>query len=238
MRNTILSRTLIRRQKIESTWFQWIALGLFLCGLVGFVTTWLFSTPIETKHITVVNATVPSLSTRGQNRDLATVATKQKKSKQGLDIDSQTIQTKVEWSAETFLDVLQPPKTHTDAATKIQQVIQSSTLTNQKDPYISQLINEVNVFRGQRRITQHGQIEASDQATFSDAIIAEQLHSVQPPATNEKTVIVQEGDSLSKIASIVYGNPSYYKRIFYANRDIMDNPDRLQSGLRLRIPEK
>lgn len=47
---------------------------------------------------------------------------------------------------------------------------------------------------------------------------------------------VQSGDTLSKIAKHVYGNPMDYPKIFEANRDQLDNPDRIKVGQRLRLP--
>jgi len=48
--------------------------------------------------------------------------------------------------------------------------------------------------------------------------------------------VVQKGDSLSKIAAEYYGDMSLYPKIFDANRDILDDPDKIKPGQRLRIP--
>jgi nucleoid-associated protein YgaU len=48
---------------------------------------------------------------------------------------------------------------------------------------------------------------------------------------------VQPGDSLSKIAKKFYGNANDWKRIFEANRDRIKNPDLIQPGWTLKIPE-
>jgi len=57
--------------------------------------------------------------------------------------------------------------------------------------------------------------------------------SVQAPRTYE----VQKGDSLSKIAKKFYGEAGAWKRIFEANRDVVKNPDLIQPGWTLKIPE-
>jgi nucleoid-associated protein YgaU len=49
--------------------------------------------------------------------------------------------------------------------------------------------------------------------------------------------IVQGGDSLSKISKKFYGDANSWKRIFEANKDIVKNPDLIQPGWKLRIPE-
>jgi nucleoid-associated protein YgaU len=47
---------------------------------------------------------------------------------------------------------------------------------------------------------------------------------------------VKSGDTLSKIAKEFYGDASKYKEIFNANRDQLDNPDRIKPGQELTIP--
>ena len=48
---------------------------------------------------------------------------------------------------------------------------------------------------------------------------------------------VQPGDTLGKISKEFYGKASLYMKIFEANRDILDNPDLIKVGQKLRIPE-
>ncbi|MFL6213597.1 MAG: LysM peptidoglycan-binding domain-containing protein [Blastocatellia bacterium] len=47
---------------------------------------------------------------------------------------------------------------------------------------------------------------------------------------------VQSGDSLSAIAKHVTGGKLSYQQIFEANRDILDDPDQIQPGQKLKIP--
>jgi len=51
-----------------------------------------------------------------------------------------------------------------------------------------------------------------------------------------RTYTVQPGDTLSKIAKEIYGNPSSYSRIFEANRDKLESPDKISPGQQLTIP--
>jgi len=55
-------------------------------------------------------------------------------------------------------------------------------------------------------------------------------------SSSGRTYKVQPGDTLSKIAKEVYGNSNEYNRIFAANRDKLDNPDKIQAGQELVIP--
>lgn len=58
--------------------------------------------------------------------------------------------------------------------------------------------------------------------------------SDQFDATQYHEVI--KGDTLSKIAEHYYGDASLYPNIFEANRDILDNPNLIKIGQKLRIP--
>ena len=47
---------------------------------------------------------------------------------------------------------------------------------------------------------------------------------------------IKGGDTLSKISKQFYGNANEYMRIFYANRDQINDPDKIQVGQKLVIP--
>jgi nucleoid-associated protein YgaU len=51
-----------------------------------------------------------------------------------------------------------------------------------------------------------------------------------------KTYTVKSGDTLSKISKEFYGDSDEYMRIFYANRDKLNDPDMIQVGQTLTIP--
>ena len=53
--------------------------------------------------------------------------------------------------------------------------------------------------------------------------------------TGEQTYTVQAGDNLSKIAASFYGKQDW-KRIYDANRDQLDDPDKISHGQVLKIP--
>ena len=55
-------------------------------------------------------------------------------------------------------------------------------------------------------------------------------------STAAKIYVVVAGDSLSKIAKREYGNASEWKRIFEANQDVLENPDKIYPGQKLKIP--
>lgn len=55
-------------------------------------------------------------------------------------------------------------------------------------------------------------------------------------STTTRKYTVRPGDTLSKIAKEFYGNPNEYNRIFEANRDKLENPNKIRAGQELVIP--
>ena len=48
--------------------------------------------------------------------------------------------------------------------------------------------------------------------------------------------VIQSGDSLSKIAKQYYGDAMQYPRIFDANKEVIEDPDKIYPGQKIRIP--
>ena len=55
-------------------------------------------------------------------------------------------------------------------------------------------------------------------------------------AASTRTYKVQPGDTLSKIAKQFYGDANKYQRIFEANQDKLESPDKIRAGQDLVIP--
>jgi nucleoid-associated protein YgaU len=55
--------------------------------------------------------------------------------------------------------------------------------------------------------------------------------------TRETTYTVKPGDTLSKIAKQLLGDASAYMQIFNANKDQLRDPDKIQPGQVLKIPQ-
>ena len=53
-----------------------------------------------------------------------------------------------------------------------------------------------------------------------------------------KTYTVVKGDSLSKIAKREYGDVREWRKIYEANKDVIDNPDLIEPGQDLIIPDR
>jgi nucleoid-associated protein YgaU len=57
------------------------------------------------------------------------------------------------------------------------------------------------------------------------------------PARTPRTYVVVKGDNLSKIASKLYGKGHRWRAIHEANKALIKNPDVIQPGWVLQIPD-
>lgn len=74
-------------------------------------------------------------------------------------------------------------------------------------------------------------------APQAPAPVAPPVVEAAPAPAAERWHVVVRGDTLSGIAAKYYGKASLYMKIFEANRDILDNPDLIKVGQKLRIPD-
>ncbi|MGB0847218.1 MAG: peptidoglycan-binding protein LysM [Thiolinea sp.] len=56
-------------------------------------------------------------------------------------------------------------------------------------------------------------------------------------AGDDEFYIIEKGDSLWKIADKAYGNGAKYTAIFDANREVIEDPDKIFPGQKIRIPK-
>ncbi len=66
-------------------------------------------------------------------------------------------------------------------------------------------------------------------------VLVEVEADVEPPT--ERYHMVAAGDTLGHISQKYYGKASQYMKIFEANRDILDDPNLIKVGQKLKIPE-
>ena len=57
------------------------------------------------------------------------------------------------------------------------------------------------------------------------------------PAAETRVHVDVKGDTLGAIAKHYYGKAGLYTKIFEANRDVLDDPNLIKPGQRLRIPD-
>ena len=77
---------------------------------------------------------------------------------------------------------------------------------------------------------------------YSQDLMAEISYDVDTPAATPaaqvaRTYTVRAGDTLSKIAKQQYGDANSYMKIFEANKGLLKDPDKIQVGQVLNIPD-
>ena len=73
-----------------------------------------------------------------------------------------------------------------------------------------------------------------------EKVVADDLTFPPPPPEEPELKIefyeIQRGDTLGAIAKRYYGNAMDYPRIFEANRNVIEDPDKIYPGQKIRIP--
>ncbi|MGE8211979.1 MULTISPECIES: LysM peptidoglycan-binding domain-containing protein [unclassified Stenotrophomonas] len=77
--------------------------------------------------------------------------------------------------------------------------------------------------------------EVAPKADFSDVTAKVDTTA---EIVGEQQYTVQKGDNLSKIAKNLLGDANAWKQIFEANRDVLDDPDKIFPGQSLKIPAR
>lgn len=78
--------------------------------------------------------------------------------------------------------------------------------------------------------------------SYSDLIadiqvpVAQAAAATATGAVGSRTYTTQAGDSLSRISKRFYGDGNQYMKIFEANRDELFDPDKIKTGMSLKIP--
>ncbi len=129
---------------------------------------------------------------------------------------------------------------------------QAELLNKQKIVLLKGIIDSTGVkvknleldYNGGEKVTVYGQVKK--QADKEKVIIAlgnvggiarvDDRISVTKPEPEATFYTVKRGDSLSKIAKKLYGNPKLYKKIFEANQPMLKDPNLIYPGQTLRIP--
>lgn len=239
IKNTLMNYSSTSRP-IEIRWPKWVGAALIISSIIGFAMTWFYLHPTPTPPKSYTGKlTTEARKTRDAAGEITDILSSQplpptKISK--IEAQATSTDSSEAWSADNFLDVLKEPAEDSDAANAIEMLTKQNTI-EKKDPYVASLVNEA-VDLAVLPFGNNGKIEdSSDQAAFytSSAIDKTEL----PPLhfNPDGSIIVQNGDSLSRIALILYRDESQYTRIFEANKDVLSNPHELQAGTRLRIPE-
>ncbi len=80
--------------------------------------------------------------------------------------------------------------------------------------------------------------DKTDTADFSAVSSHVDTTAQKTGEASSELYTVKPGDTLSHIAKHFYGKASAWNTIYDANRDQLDNPDRIQPGQVLRVPAR
>lgn len=76
--------------------------------------------------------------------------------------------------------------------------------------------------------------KVDDQLKVSAQTPQEEIAAAQPQST---FVTIEKGDTLSKIAKEQYGDANRWREIFEANREVIEDPDKIYPGQQIRVPK-
>jgi len=99
------------------------------------------------------------------------------------------------------------------------------------------------VFANKLKVTKEEEAVHSQQADVasSTAGAAGSAKPVDAPSAGENSntefYVIQAGDTLGKIAKRVYGDAMQYPKIFEANREVIQDPDKIFVGQKIRLPK-
>lgn len=78
--------------------------------------------------------------------------------------------------------------------------------------------------------------EKADFSNVQSTVTSSEQISEGGGGAGEKSYTVGKGDNLSTISKRVYGKSKYWKQIFDANRDSIENPDLIYPGQTITLP--
>lgn len=88
----------------------------------------------------------------------------------------------------------------------------------------------------ERAILVAGNIQGVEQVVAADLTSRAPAPEEPEPEPEGQIYEIKSGDSLSKIAKQHYGDAMQYMKIFEANRGVIDDPDKIYPGQKIRIP--
>ena len=72
---------------------------------------------------------------------------------------------------------------------------------------------------------------------YSDVVKAEAVVKAEVEKKQTETIILGEGKTLRLLALELFGDKAFWVYIYQENLDIIPNPNKVSSGLKLKIPE-
>ena len=97
----------------------------------------------------------------------------------------------------------------------------------------------IDVYTSEMKIAKSPEQDAPEVIMESPAEASEPSKQSVPVVTDAPKVeyyVIKSGDSLSKIAKEYYSDAMQYPKIFEANKEVIEDPDKIYPGQKIRIP--
>ena len=104
---------------------------------------------------------------------------------------------------------------------------------NSGDDELSKLSGQISELISNKKSTTEDISSSSDEKNYTENLKKE----VVTRKNEMRIIVVKKGDTLGKIAKRAYGNVMEFKKIYQANPDMLNRPDRIYIGQKLRIPK-
>jgi nucleoid-associated protein YgaU len=88
----------------------------------------------------------------------------------------------------------------------------------------------------QSTVTSTEQVRPDFSNVQSTVVSTEEIVGGGGGGTGEQTYTIEKGDTLSHISKRFYGKAKFWRHIHEANRDIIEDPDRIFPGQTIRLP--
>ncbi len=130
-----------------------------------------------------------------------------------------------------------------EAAEKIKELIESnnpgvSNLDVDFEDGIVKLSGECSSATARDKcVLMAGNVQGVIDVYASEMSVAAPPPEAEPePEEKVEYYVIESGDTLGKLAKKYYGNAMEYPRIFEANREVIEDPDKIYVGQKIRIP--
>ena len=150
----------------------------------------------------------------------------------GTDVDSVNEDAQLE-NALNQMDETQETTTINKSTTAVNTYNKVNVQDTAGDDELSKLSGQISELIAEKKTTTVVSTSSQSEKTYTEGLKKE----VVTRKNEMRIIIVKKGDTLGKIAKRAYGNVMEFKKIYQANPDILNRPDRIYIGQKLRIPE-
>lgn len=130
-----------------------------------------------------------------------------------------------------------------EAADKIKELIEANNpgVSNLdvgfEDGIVSLSGDCVNTAAREKCVLMAGNVQGVVDVYATNMSVPAPVEAVEAPAEEKvEYYVIQSGDTLGKLAKKYYGKAMDYPRIFEANKEVIEDPDKIYVGQKIRIP--